>query len=112
MVRAMPRRLPSQGPCPLARCPSRGEDAVLPKVRSAALGRRLRAVLASLRCVARGWWFSDGHVSSCSNAGESSLALELPCIACNRLGMVLGTKAEPQGHIPKSREVRLGRFTP
>lgn len=77
MVRAMPRRLPSQGPCPLARCPSRGEDAALPKVRSAALGRRLRAVLASLQCVAWGWWFSDGHVSSCSNAGESSLALEL-----------------------------------
>ncbi|XP_074971669.1 bladder cancer associated transcript 1 isoform X1 [Phalacrocorax aristotelis] len=31
-VRAMPRWLPSQDPCWLAWCPSRGEDATLPKV--------------------------------------------------------------------------------
>jgi len=42
-------RLPCQAPCWLVWCPSRGDDAALPKVRSAALGRRLRALLGSLR---------------------------------------------------------------
>lgn len=74
--------VPSPGRCPLARCPSRREDAVLPKVSSAALGRRLRAGLGSLWGV-WGRWLGDGHVASCSDAGESS-----PELGASALGRV------------------------
>lgn len=61
MMWVMPWWLPSQGLCRLAWCPSCRKDAVLPKVRSAMLIWRLRAVLRSLRCgvglVALGWTY-------------------------------------------------------
>lgn len=96
-------------PVVLAWCPSRGEDAVLPKVRSAALGWRLRGVLGEVwagACGAQGLPGSSGSlwhgVGLVDLQGESSVVLELPAGGCSLLGKVLGA--------PKRQQVWLDHY--
>lgn len=93
----------------LAWCPSHGEDAVLPKVRSAALGRQLWGVLGEVWagvCSDQGLPGSSGSlwhgVGLVDLQGESSVVLELPAGGCSLLGKVLGA--------PKRQQVWLDHY--